>query len=95
MSVMFKIHETNFEIMLAGENALQVSPASRLTDAHREYIRKHKLALIDWLVAEKRIRDWLARIGETGPDIIGETVGRCRADPEVRAYFLTRVNTKH
>ena len=39
---------------------------------------------------ERRIRDWLTFIGETGPKLIAETLSRCKTDPEALAYFLWR-----
>lgn len=38
---------------------------------------------------EYRIKCWLEYIGE-GPDIIEETLQRCRADPDVKNYFWIR-----
>nr|VFJ59762.1 MAG: hypothetical protein BECKFW1821B_GA0114236_105017 [Candidatus Kentron sp. FW] len=41
-------------------------------------------------IEETAIRDWLAYIKETDPEIIAEIMDRCRSDPEARAYFLGR-----
>ncbi len=40
--------------------------------------------------AESRIRNWLAHIRETDPGVIDEVLGKCAADPEALAYFMTR-----
>ena len=39
---------------------------------------------------EGAIRAWLAVIEETDPAIIADVLGRCRTDPEARAYFAGR-----
>ena len=41
-------------------------------------------------IEEIAIREWLAYIEEADPEIIAEVVGKCRADPGARAYFLGR-----
>jgi hypothetical protein len=40
--------------------------------------------------AERAIRAWLAHIRETDPGVIDEVLGKCAADPEALAYFMTR-----
>ncbi len=42
------------------------------------------------LSEEINIRAWLKHIEETDPDIITETVDRCRDDLDARRYFLMR-----
>jgi hypothetical protein len=41
-------------------------------------------------IEEVAIREWLAYIEETDPEIIAEVVDKCRADTGARAYFLRR-----
>ncbi|WP_449192205.1 hypothetical protein [Thauera sp.] len=39
---------------------------------------------------EQAIRAWLIHIDEDDPAIIAEVLGKCRDNPEARAYFLGR-----
>jgi len=39
---------------------------------------------------ETRIRAWLAHIDETDPELIAETLQRCKTDADVLRYFLWR-----
>nr|VFJ76496.1 MAG: hypothetical protein BECKFM1743A_GA0114220_109282 [Candidatus Kentron sp. FM] len=41
-------------------------------------------------IEETTIRDWLAYIEETDPEIINEVMGQCLTDAEARTYFLGR-----
>jgi hypothetical protein len=41
---------------------------------------------------KQKILGWLAHIGETDPEIIEDTLARCRADQETMQYFLNRAN---
>lgn len=43
---------------------------------------------------ETTIRAWLVLIEETDPAIIADVLGRCRTDPEARAYFTGRATVK-
>jgi hypothetical protein len=40
---------------------------------------------------ETAIREWLAHIEETDPDIIAEVLDKCRTGPDARDYFTRRV----
>jgi hypothetical protein len=53
-------------------------------------LKAHKVELVEILSAERRIRAWLDRIGETDEEAIAEVLERCRNDPEARAYYLAR-----
>jgi hypothetical protein len=90
MNALLKIEKAGFEITLVDNDKLRISPASRLTDQQLEFIREHKVELLQWLKDEQRIRDWLAHIQETDEAIISETIERCRADRETHEYFLMR-----
>ena len=37
---------------------------------------------------EREITDWLKRIGEPDPVVIGETLAKCRANPAALRFFL-------
>lgn len=39
---------------------------------------------------EALVRAWLSHIGEEDPEIIEETIQRCRENKEVRAFFLNQ-----
>ncbi|MGH8549770.1 MAG: hypothetical protein ACRERU_14440 [Methylococcales bacterium] len=90
MKALLKIQKAGFQITLIDEDKMLVSPASKLTDTRREFIRRHKPELIEWLRDEQCIRDWLMHIEEADESIIRETIDRCRVDRETRAYFLMR-----
>lgn len=42
---------------------------------------------------ENALRQWLDRIEETHPDLIAETLDRCRADEGVKRFFLELAET--
>jgi hypothetical protein len=49
--------------------------------------------IIDGLLSavdQQKILAWLAHIGEEEPEMISETLDRCRSDAEALAYFLLR-----
>lgn len=53
-------------------------------------LKSRKSDLIAYLTNEKTVLDWLGRIGEDDPVVIGEVLNRCRQDPEALHYFLMR-----
>lgn len=55
--------------------------------SRRDEIVRHLIRTRD---AESRIRAWLAHIKETDPGVIDEVLGKCSADPEALAYYMTR-----
>lgn len=61
-------------------------------------IREHKAELLDalrWTPEEREIVDWLRRIGEPNPQVIRETLAKCRTRPDWRAAFLTLARDAH
>lgn len=54
------------------------------------FLKSRKPELIAYLTTEKTISDWLDRIGEDDPAVIGEVLNRCRQDPDAMHYFLMR-----
>lgn len=53
-------------------------------------LKFRKSDLIAYLTTEKSVTDWLDRIGEDDPAVIGEVLCRCRNDREALSYFLWR-----
>ena len=53
-------------------------------------LKSRKSDLIAYLTNEKTVTDWLGRIGEDDPAVIGEVLNRCRQDPDALHYFLMR-----
>ncbi len=54
-------------------------------------IRQYKAGLLDELrktCEEREILDWLERIGEPDPAVFGETLAKCRANPDALRFFL-------
>jgi hypothetical protein len=91
MSVLTKIEAAGFNVSLIGED-LAVSPASNLTQSQREFLKSHKAEIITELSIYQKIINWLNSIGENDPEIIKETVDRCKADPDTRGYFVQRAD---
>jgi len=78
-----------FEFRVQGEK-LYVTPADQLTDEQRDFIRKHKPALMDEVRVLEPVNRWLDSIGETDADIRAEVIECCKTNPKARAYFLSR-----
>jgi hypothetical protein len=57
-------------------------------------LRAHKSAIAAALMRAQaetdKIMAWLASIGDHEPEQISAVMDSCRADPEVRAYFIRR-----
>lgn len=53
-------------------------------------LKSRKSDLIAYLTTEKIVMEWLGRIGEDDPAVIGEVLMQCRQDPEALRYFLMR-----
>jgi len=91
MSALTKIEAAGFRIYLDGDN-LGISPAKDLTQSQREFLKSHKAEIITELSTHQKISNWLESIGETNPEIIKETVDRCKADPDTLSYFIQRAD---
>lgn len=57
-------------------------------------LKSRKPDLIAYLITEKTVLDWLDRIGEDDPAVIGEVLIRCRQDPDAMHYFLMRASLR-
>ncbi len=91
MTALSRIESAGFTVALAGDS-LEVTPASLLTQPQREFLKSHKAEIITELSTYQKIINWLASIDETNPEIIAETIDRCKIEPETLSYFLQRAN---
>ncbi len=87
------------EITVAGCQArveggmLRLNGPRPLSSELMEQLRAHKPEILALLSAEEaRIREWLAGISETDPDMVKDTLDRCRTDSDTRRYFLERAD---
>ena len=55
-------------------------------------LKSRKSDLIAYLTNERTVMNWLGRIGEDDPAVIGGVLIRCRKNPEALTYFLWRAN---
>jgi len=91
MSALERITKAGFTVFLNGDN-LGITPANNLTQPQREFLKAHKAEIITELSTYQKITNWLESIGETDPEIIKETVDRCKADPDTLSYFSQRAD---
>ncbi|WP_442497659.1 hypothetical protein [Methylobacter sp. sgz302048] len=91
MRVLNQISHAGFTLTLV-DGFIEVSPADQLNQQQRKFLKTHRAEIISELQEEQKILDWLASIGETDPEIIEDTLNRCRADSEALEYFLRRAN---
>lgn len=91
MSALSRIVKAGFQVFMHGEN-LAVTPANNLTQSQREFLKSHKAQIITELSILEKIKTWLVSIGEDDPNIIDDTIDRCKDEPETLSYFLQRAN---
>lgn len=91
MTALSRIESAGFSIVLAGDS-LEITPASLLTQPQREFLKSHRAEIITELSIYQKIVSWMTFISETDPEIIAETIDRCKADPETLSYFLQRAD---
>ena len=91
MGALAKIERAGFRVYLDGDN-LGISPAKDLTQQQREFLKLHKAEIITELSIYRKIINWLNSIGENDPEIIKETVDRCKTDPDTLSYFVQRAD---
>ena len=101
MSAIEKIKSAGFTLVVVGGN-LQVSPASRLTPQQLEFLKAHKVEIVEALAANDDHRPrlnpkdraailrWLHFIGETDQALIDDVLDYCASNPEALAYYLKR-----
>ena len=101
MSAIEKIKSAGFTLVVVGGN-LQVSPASRLTPQQLEFLKAHKVEIVEALAANDDHRPrlnpkdraailrWLHFIGETDQAMIDDVLDYCASNPEALAYYLKR-----
>lgn len=77
-------------IRLTPQGNISLKGDSRAVSRWSAVLKPHKPELIAHLTTEKAVLDWLDRIGEDDPSIIGEVLIRCRQDPDALHYFLMR-----
>jgi hypothetical protein len=56
MGALEKIRDAGFDVLLDGD-AFEISPASKLTQQQRAFLKSHKAEIIDELLSEVLIRD--------------------------------------
>jgi hypothetical protein len=91
MTALTKIEKAGFTVFLNGDS-LGISPAKDLTLPQREFLKLHKAEIITELSTYQKIINWLNSIGENNPEIVKETVDRCKADPDTLSYFVQRAD---
>jgi hypothetical protein len=100
MHPLTKIRQAGFTLAVS-EGKLLVTPAKKLTDQQREFIKQHKAQIIAELKAAKNddglspqdkaaILRWLTFIGENNQEIIDDVLDYCSKNPEGLAYYLAR-----
>ena len=99
MGMMQKITDAGFTLTLS-DGAIEISPASKLTDIQRTIIREHKAEIIaeftaanDQGITETErayLAGWLSHIGETDPEMISEFWHNIRHKQGAKDYFLQR-----
>jgi hypothetical protein len=100
MGALNKIRAAGFAIGLTEAGDIAITPAPKLTQRQREFLKSHKAALVQELKAEPLTPDefiiinWLTYLGEKDQTIIDEILERCRADPDELAHFLIRARAK-
>jgi len=89
-----KITAAGFTLETDGQKLI-VKPSGCLTDEQRQFIRKHKAAIIAELQSAndhydplETVTAWLDKIGETDPDIRRETLDKASNDPAALACYL-------
>lgn len=92
--LMSKIQTSGFQLSIDDAGGLIVTPASKLNDEQRLFIRTNKKRLIEEVLQNAReltqVEKWLRDIGETDQEIIDEVLGQCERVPEARGYYLKR-----
>jgi len=91
MSALTKIENAGFKVFLTGDT-LGITPAKDLTLPQREFLKSHKAEIITELSTYQKIINWLNSIGENNPEIVKETVDRCKADKDTLSYFVQRAD---
>lgn len=67
---------------------LRVTAPTPLPGELVEQMRAQKAELLRLADYERRVRAWLAHIGETDPATIADVLARCQSDAQARAYCL-------
>lgn len=77
-------------IRLTPQGGISLKGDSGAVSRWSAVLKSRKSDLIAYLTTEKPVTDWLDRIGEDDPAVIGEVLSRCRQDPDALRYFLMR-----
>ena len=96
MGVVAKLRDAGVDLRLVDGNVEYVA-ATPLTDDELARLKANKAAILRELLGvapedERRIRAWLASIGEDDEQTIIEILGNCGRNPEALAYFLGRAS---
>lgn len=96
MGALSKIRKAGFSVSLTGD-CFEIVPASALTPNQREFLKQHRAEIIIELRAEtsglsacdrEKLLDYMAAIGESDKDVIGEYLTECESYPEILARQL-------
>jgi hypothetical protein len=99
MVALHQIREAGFDVALV-DGWIEISPADRLTQNQRDFLKSHKAEIISELQAEQISRThaeqiaraYLTAIGETDQAIIEEVMRQCRHSAEALAYYAAQVD---
>lgn len=101
MTALAKIKELGFDLSV-NDGQLIVIPASKLTNSCRDFIKAHKLEIIQELRSandetkgltnndRQAILNWLHFIGENSEPIINDVVSHCANNLDALHYYLAR-----
>jgi hypothetical protein len=102
MSALEKIKKAGFNIGLEKPNCIWIEPFSKLTPKQLEFIKSHKLEIIEELKQTdndssnlEQIKTWFDWIGEDDPKVINEILEKCQKNTESFQYFLMRSKVVH
>lgn len=77
-------------IRLTPQGGISLKGDSGAVSRWSAVLKSRKPELIAYLTTEKTVTDWLDRIGEDDPAVIGEVLNHCRQEPDALHYFLMR-----
>ena len=78
------------KMRLTPQGGISLKGDSEAVSRWSAVLKSRKSDLVAYLSTETSVTDWLDRIGEDDPAVIGEVLCRCRNDREALSYFLWR-----
>ena len=102
MNALAKIRSAGFELWLKDNGNIGIKPFDALTPQQLEFLKVHKVEIVEALAAnddhrprlnpkdKTAILRWLHFIGETDQAMIDDVLDYCAGNPEALAYYLKR-----